>query len=49
MHHDSVSATVPIDNPNAADAYKAGGGNLFVVFGEPDIALDDAEDDEREA
>jgi hypothetical protein len=24
----------------AADAYKAGGGNLFVVFGEPDIALD---------
>ena len=29
---------------HAADAYKAGGGNLFVVFGEPDIALDrDAE------
>jgi adenine-specific DNA-methyltransferase len=25
---------------HAADAYKAGGGNLFVVFGEPDIALD---------
>jgi adenine-specific DNA-methyltransferase len=24
----------------AADAYKAGGGNLFVVFGEPDIALE---------
>ena len=24
----------------AAEAYKAGGGNLFVVFGEPDIALD---------
>ena len=24
---------------HAADAYKAGGGNLFVVFGEPDIAL----------
>ena len=29
---------------HAADAYKAGGGNLFVVFGEPDIAFDrDAE------
>lgn len=26
----------------AADAYKAGGGNLFVVFGEPDIALEQA-------
>jgi adenine-specific DNA-methyltransferase len=25
---------------HAAEAYKAGGGNLFVVFGEPDIALD---------
>jgi adenine-specific DNA-methyltransferase len=25
---------------HAADAYKAGGGNLFVVFGEPDIALE---------
>ncbi len=25
---------------HAADAFKAGGGNLFVVFGEPDIALD---------
>jgi adenine-specific DNA-methyltransferase len=25
---------------HAADAYKAGGGNLFVMFGEPDIALD---------
>jgi len=25
---------------HAADAYKAGGGNLFTVFGEPDIALD---------
>ena len=24
---------------HAADAYKPGGGNLFVVFGEPDIAL----------
>jgi adenine-specific DNA-methyltransferase len=24
---------------HAAEAYKAGGGNLFVVFGEPDIAL----------
>lgn len=24
----------------AAEAYKAGGGNLFVVFGEPDIALE---------
>jgi adenine-specific DNA-methyltransferase len=24
----------------AAEAYKAGGGNLFVVFGEPDIVLD---------
>jgi adenine-specific DNA-methyltransferase len=24
----------------AAEAYKSGGGNLFVVFGEPDIALD---------
>ncbi len=29
---------------HAADAYKAGGGNLFVVFGEPDIALDQLED-----
>lgn len=28
---------------HAADAYKAGGGNLFVVFGEPDIALDQAD------
>ncbi len=28
---------------HAADAYKAGGGNLFVVFGEPDIALDRTE------
>ena len=27
----------------AAEAYKAGGGNLFVVFGEPDIALDQAD------
>jgi adenine-specific DNA-methyltransferase len=25
---------------HAAEAYKAGGGNLFVVFGEPDIALE---------
>jgi len=25
---------------HAADAYKAGGGNLFTVFGEPDIALE---------
>nr|WP_294512006.1 site-specific DNA-methyltransferase [uncultured Rhodopila sp.] len=25
---------------HAAEAYKAGGGNLFTVFGEPDIALD---------
>ncbi|MBV8092219.1 MAG: hypothetical protein JO110_03090 [Acetobacteraceae bacterium] len=25
---------------HAAEAYKAGGGNLFVVFGEPDIGLD---------
>lgn len=25
---------------HAADAYKSGGGNLFTVFGEPDIALD---------
>ena len=25
---------------HAADAYKAGGGNLFTVFGEPDIGLD---------
>ena len=25
---------------HAAEAYKSGGGNLFVVFGEPDIALD---------
>jgi adenine-specific DNA-methyltransferase len=25
---------------HAAGAYKAGGGNLFVVFGEPDIAFD---------
>jgi adenine-specific DNA-methyltransferase len=30
---------------HAADAYKAGGGNLFVVFGEPDIALDRTSDD----
>ena len=29
---------------HAADAYKAGGGNLFVVFGEPDIALDRTKD-----
>ena len=29
---------------HAAEAYKSGGGNLFVVFGEPDIALDRAED-----
>jgi adenine-specific DNA-methyltransferase len=29
---------------HAADAYKAGGGNLFVVFGEPDIALEQAQD-----
>ena len=29
---------------HAADAYKTGGGNLFVVFGEPDIALDHADD-----
>lgn len=29
----------------AAEAYKAGGGNLFVVFGEPDIALDQAGDE----
>jgi len=29
---------------HAADAYKAGGGNLFVVFGEPDIALDHTKD-----
>jgi len=29
---------------HAADAYKAGGGNLFVVFGEPDVALDRTED-----
>ncbi len=29
---------------HAADAYKAGGGNLFVVFGEPDMALDRAPD-----
>jgi adenine-specific DNA-methyltransferase len=29
---------------HAADAYKAGGGNLFVVFGEPDIALDETGD-----
>jgi adenine-specific DNA-methyltransferase len=28
---------------HAADAYKAGGGNLFVVFGEPDIVLDRTE------
>ena len=28
----------------AANAYRAGGGNLFVVFGEPDIALDRVED-----
>ena len=25
---------------HAADAYKSGGGNLFTVFGEPDIGLD---------
>ncbi len=30
---------------HAADAYKAGGGNLFTVFGEPDIALDRTEAD----
>jgi adenine-specific DNA-methyltransferase len=29
---------------HAAGAYKPGGGNLFVVFGEPDIALDRTED-----
>lgn len=29
---------------HAADAYKAGGGNLFTVFGEPDIQLDTAPD-----
>jgi adenine-specific DNA-methyltransferase len=29
---------------HAAEAYKAGGGNLFVVFGEPEIALDRADD-----
>ena len=29
---------------HAADAYKPGGGNLFVVFGEPDIALDRGDD-----
>ena len=29
----------------AAEAYKAGGGNLFVVFGEPDIALDHQDGD----
>jgi adenine-specific DNA-methyltransferase len=29
---------------HAADAYKSGGGNLFVVFGEPDIALDRRKD-----
>ena len=29
---------------HAAEAYKSGGGNLFVVFGEPDIALDRAQD-----
>jgi adenine-specific DNA-methyltransferase len=29
----------------AAEAYKAGGGNLFVVFGEPDIALDQQDGD----
>jgi adenine-specific DNA-methyltransferase len=29
----------------AAEAYKAGGGNLFVVFGEPDIALDEQDGD----
>lgn len=29
---------------HAAGAYKPGGGNLFVVFGEPDIALDRAGD-----
>jgi adenine-specific DNA-methyltransferase len=31
---------------HAADAYKAGGGNLFVVFGEPDVALDRTRDGE---
>jgi adenine-specific DNA-methyltransferase len=29
---------------HAADAFKAGGGNLFVVFGEPDITLDRTSD-----
>jgi adenine-specific DNA-methyltransferase len=29
---------------HAADAYKSGGGNLFTVFGEPDIGLDRGED-----
>ena len=29
---------------HAADAYKAGGGNLFTVFGEPDIGLERRED-----
>jgi adenine-specific DNA-methyltransferase len=29
---------------HAAEAYKAGGGNLFVVFGEPEIALDRTDD-----
>lgn len=29
---------------HAAEAYKSGGGSLFVVFGEPDIALDRAQD-----
>ncbi len=29
---------------HAAEACKSGGGNLFVVFGEPDIALDRAQD-----
>ncbi|MDT8276346.1 modification methylase [Roseomonas mucosa] len=29
---------------HAADAYKSGGGNLFVVFGEPDIALERRKD-----
>ena len=29
---------------HVADAYKSGGGNLFVVFGEPDIAVEEAGD-----